>query len=141
MKLLWLLFWLVILAFNTAHSFFPSKLQAKKWIKIAIILVASIILVQSGRQEIDSYFSKSFLHITPSGEVVKNNFPWKVERRAFSEEKPGYLVHYRGDENELVITSDNPAMKPIIRVGYKGVIIEFNCSHEELPGVTIKERK
>ncbi len=95
MMLFWLLIWLLILIFNTVHSFLPTKLQGKKWIRVTAMIIATTILLRSGWQDISSYQSRTYLHITPDGKIdSQNNFPWDVSITS-TPKGPAYLVSHR----------------------------------------------
>ncbi len=141
MMLFWLLIWLLILIFNTVHSFLPTKLQGKKWIRVTAMIIATTILLRSGWQDISSYQSRTYLHITPDGKIdSQNNFPWDVSITS-TPKGPAYLVSHRGDGSEIEVTSDDPALKPNVWGGYSGIFIDFNCPSEKMPGITIRERE
>lgn len=135
---LWLVIWIAILLFNTVHSFLPNKLQAKKWIRIAAMIVASVILIRCAVQEVAAVKNRSYAYVTPDGQITKsNNFPWKITHVEHSENDVYFIFDKRSDGTDVTVISDNPTYEPNVYGATAGVCIRFDCPPSEVPGFKI----
>lgn len=133
-----LVIWIAILVFNTVYSFLPNKLQGKKWIRIAAMIIASLILINGVVQEVAAVRNHSYAYVSPDGQITKsNNFPWKITHAERSENGVYFIFDKRGDGTDVTVTADNPTYEPNIRGVMGGVCIEFNCDPLKVPGFKI----
>ena len=134
----WLIIWVAILAFNTVHSFLPNKLQGKKWIRIAAMIVATLILLRGVVQEVGGVQNRSYAYVTPDGHITKsNNFPWKITHAERSEDDVYFIFDNRGDGTDVTVIPDNPIYEPNVYGAVDGVCIKFNCDPLKVPGFKI----
>jgi len=135
---LWLVIWIGILAFNTVCSIFSAKLQRKKWIRIAAIVVASLILIRGVVQELAAVRNRSYAYVTPDGQITKsNNFPWKMTHPERSEDDIYFIFDKRGDGTDVTVIPDNSIYEPNVYGAQDGVCIRFDCSLSEVPAFKV----
>ena len=134
----WLVIWIAILVLNTVHSFLPNKLQGKKWIRIAAMIIASLILFKCVFQEVAAVKNRSYAYVTPDGQITKsNNFPWKITHAERSENDVYFIFDKRGDGTDVTIIPDNPTYEANVSGVTTGVCIKFNCDPSKVPGFKI----
>lgn len=134
----WLVIWIAILVFNTAYSLLPNKLQGKKWIRIAAMIIASLILIKGVVQEVAAVQNRSYAYVTPDGQITKsNNFPWRITHVEHSENGVYFIFDKRGDGTDVTVIPDNPTYEPNVSGVVAGVRITFNCDPSKVPGFKI----
>ena len=136
----WLVIWITILVFNAVHSFLPNKLQGKQWIRIAAMIIASLILIKGVFQEVAAVRNRSYANVTPDGQITKsNNFPWKITKTKDRDGNIIYIINGRqGDSTAISVFPDNSTKKYFVRNAYDGMAIVFTCAEEEISNFTIK---
>lgn len=138
----WLLVWIVVLLFNTVHSFLPGKLQGKKWIRITAMIVASLILVRGVVQEVAAVRSRSYAYVNPDGQITRSrNFPWKITHAERSENDTYFIFDKRGDGTDVTVVPDNPIYEPNVYGAIDGVCIKFDCPPSQVPSFKIVVRR
>jgi hypothetical protein len=139
----WIIIWISILIFNTVHSFLPPKYQAKKWIRIIAIVVATIILFRGVAEEIINYRGHVFAYVSNEGKIIKSsNFPWKITKEKTKESNIVYIINERfGDASKISVFPDNTNIKPKIRRGIDGIVIEFQCKEDQISNFKINIEK
>ena len=71
-KWLWLIFWILVLIFNTTYTFLPSDTQNNKFVRITAILVAILILIVSGIKEIQGIKNERWAIVSAfDGKILK----------------------------------------------------------------------
>lgn len=134
--------WILILVFNTVHSFLPNRLQANKWIRIVAMVVASFILLRYAYQEIDTVRTRSYAYVSSDGQIIKsNNFSWKITHVVPSEESIYYIIDKRGDGSEVTVTPDGFTCEPNVRGVEAGVCIQFDCVPSKASGFRIDVKR
>ena len=134
----WLVIWIAALVFNTVNSFLPNKLQGKKWIRIAAMIIATFILFKGVIQEVAAVQNRSYAYVSHDGQITKsNNFPWKITHVERSENDVYFIFDKRGDGTDVTVIPDNPTCEPNIYGANAGVCIKFNCDPSTVTGFKI----
>jgi hypothetical protein len=135
---LWLVIWIVILVFNTVHSFLPNKLQGKKWIRITAMIIASLILIRGVIQEIATVKNRSYAYISADAEIIeRKNFSWKVSKTS-ADNLPIYIIEeLYGDATKIKIEPDRHVKFKIYNA-IDGVAIKFYCQYNQVPSFWIR---
>ena len=134
----WLVIWIVILVFNTVHSFLPNKLQGKKWIRIMAMIIASAILIRGVVQEVAVIQNRSSAYISAGGEIIeKCNFPWKITKTK-TPNFTTYVIEERyGDATEVQVEPDRHVSFEVYNA-MGGVAVKFLCRSDEVPSFKVR---
>lgn len=103
---MWLIFWILVLIFNTSYTFFPSEMQNSKFVRITAIVVAVLILVVSGIKEIQGVKNQRWAIVSAfDGKILKkNNFPWRINKTKDSSGETLFIVFDRyGDASQITL--------------------------------------
>lgn len=135
-----LIFWAILLLYNTIYSFLPTSTQNIKLVKILAICVACIILFVGVNQALQEYQNYRFADISAKdGKILKSkSFPWKITKTTTSEGNIIFIINERyGDASEISIKPNKPSDKFLIYNAIDGVGIKFSCSDNKIPNFRI----
>ena len=141
--LVFLIFWIAVIVYNAVYNFFPGAMQNIKWLKIAAIICAIVILVIGIKEALQKYADFRFAYVAASdGKILKQkNFPWVVTKTTSREGKIIYIINERfGDASEISIRPDKPTRGYTVYNAIDGIGIKLELPDQEISNFRIEIR-
>lgn len=118
--------WIVILIGNALYSFLPPEVQRLIWVRTLAILVAVTILLYSSYELINKYRSRIVASVSGEGEVLESkNFPWDIVKIQNNDAVMFLVKEWYIDASQVSVESRDKLIKPVVRSGLDGLVIEF----------------